>query len=176
MTPLALTLFPFGMVVGSFLNVVIHRLPRKESVVWPASHYCPRCGSALRKRDNVPVISYLLLRSRCRDCRERISPRYPPVELATGLLFAAAAYHFGPNLELVSALILVSVLLALGGIDLELRLLPNVIVLPALVVGLAVSTLANPQAGGPTRSWRSAWALSCWRSRSSILVAWAWAT
>lgn len=144
MTPLALTLFPFGMVVGSFLNVVIHRLPRKESVVWPASHYCPRCGSALRKRDNVPVISYLLLRSRCRDCRERISPRYPPVELATGLLFAAAAYHFGPNLELVSALILVSVLLALGGIDLELRLLPNVIVLPALVVGLAVSTLANP--------------------------------
>jgi leader peptidase (prepilin peptidase) / N-methyltransferase len=144
LTPLALTLFPFGMVVGSFLNVVTHRLPRKESVVWPASHYCPRCGSALRKRENVPVISYLLLRGRCRDCRERISPRYPLVELATGLLFAAAAYHFGPNLELVSALILVSVLLALGRIDLELRLLPNVIVLPALVVGLAGSTLANP--------------------------------
>jgi leader peptidase (prepilin peptidase) / N-methyltransferase len=144
LTPLALTLFPFGMVVGSFLNVVIHRLPRKESVVWPASHYCPRCGSALRKRENVPVIPYLLLRGCCRDCRERISPRYPLVELATGLLFAATAYHFGPNLELVSTLILVSVLLALGGIELELRLLPNVIVLPALVVGLAGSTLANP--------------------------------
>lgn len=143
MTPLALTLFPFGLVVGSFLNVVIHRLPRKESVVWPASH-CPRCGSTLRKRDNVPVISYLLLRGRCRDCRERISPRYPLVKLATGLLFAAAAYRFGPNLELVSALVLICALLALGGIDLEHRLLPNAIVLPALVVGLAVSTLANP--------------------------------
>lgn len=144
MTPLALTLFPFGLVVGSFLNVAIHRVPRKESVVWPASH-CPRCGTTLRRRDNVPVLSYLALRGRCRECRELISPRYPLVELATGLLFSAAAYRFGPSPELVSALILVCTLLVLGGTDLEHRLLPNAIVLPALVAGLAVSALADPE-------------------------------
>lgn len=143
MTLLALTLFPFGLVIGSFLNVAIYRVPRKESIIWPASH-CPRCGSVLRKRDNVPVVSYLLLRGRCRDCRERISPRYPLVELATGLLFSAAAYRFGPGPELVSALVLVCALVALGGTDLEHRLLPNAIVLPALVVGLAASALADP--------------------------------
>lgn len=142
MTALALALLPFGLVIGSFLNVVIHRVPRKESVVWPASH-CPRCGVALRKRDNVPLISYLALRGRCRDCGTRISSRYPLVELVAGLLFAAASYRFGPSLELVSALILICALLALGGTDLEHRLLPNTIVLPALVAGLAVSALAD---------------------------------
>lgn len=143
MTPLAVTLLLFGLVIGSFLNVVIHRVPRKESVVWPASH-CPGCGSALRKRDNVPLFSYLALRGRCRDCRARISPRYPLVELATGILFAAAAYRFGPSPGLVSALILICFLVALAGTDLEHRLLPNVLVIPALVAGLGVSALANP--------------------------------
>lgn len=140
---LALTTLPFGLVIGSFLNVVIHRLPRKESVVWPASK-CPQCGVTLRKRDNVPLISYLALRGRCRDCRIRISLRYPLVELATALLFAGAAYSFGPSLEFVSALILICALLALGGTDLEHRLLPNAIVLPALIAGLVFSTMAKP--------------------------------
>lgn len=143
MTLLALTLLPFGLVIGSFLNVVIHRVPRKESVVWPASH-CPRCGAALRKRDNVPLLSYAVLRGRCRDCRGGISPRYPLVELATGLLFAAAAYRFGPSLELVGALVFICALISLGGTDLEHRLLPNALVLPALVAGLAVSAAADP--------------------------------
>ena len=80
-----------GLVVGSFLNVVIHRVPRRQSVAWPASH-CPHCGEPIRPRDNVPLLSYLLLRGRCRNCKGHISARYPAVEAATGLLFAAATY------------------------------------------------------------------------------------
>lgn len=140
---LALTALPFGLVIGSFLNVVIHRVPHKESVVWPASK-CPHCGVALRKRDNVPLVSYLMLRGRCRDCRARISFRYPLVELATALLFAVAAYRFGLGLELVSTLILICALVALGGTDLEHRMLPNAIVFPALIAGLVFSVLAEP--------------------------------
>lgn len=145
MTFLAVTLFPFGLVIGSFLNVVIHRVPRKESVAWPASH-CPDCGSELKKRDNVPLLSYLALRGRCRACGVRISFRYPLVELGTGALFSAAAFRFGPSLDLLPALILVCVLAALCGTDLEYRLLPNVIVLPALIAGLLSSVSLDPQA------------------------------
>ena len=83
-----------GLVVGSFLNVVIHRVPRRQSVAWPASH-CPHCGHPIRPGDNVPLLSYLLLRGRCRNCKGRVSARYPAVEAATGLLFGAAAYEFG---------------------------------------------------------------------------------
>ncbi len=145
MTALAVTLFLFGLVIGSFLNVVIHRVPRKESVVWPASH-CPSCGAKLRGRDNVPLISYALLGGRCRDCAARISARYPAVELLTGILFAASAYRFGASIELAGALVLVCVLVALAGTDLENRLLPNAIVLPALGMGLLLSAVSNPQA------------------------------
>src|SRR5215218_9544790 len=124
---LVLAAFLFGLVVGSFLNVVIYRVPRHESVVWPASH-CPHCGEPIRPGDNVPLVSYLLLRGRCRNCKEPISARYPAVEATTGLLFGAAAYEFGASLALLSALVLVSTLIALAVIDLEHRLLPNVIV------------------------------------------------
>src|SRR5437588_1094258 len=86
----------FGLVVGSFLNVVIYRVPRKESVVRPRSR-CPRCGTQLADRDNVPVVSWVLLRGRCRTCGEPISPRYPLVELATAALFVAVALRFGPD-------------------------------------------------------------------------------
>src|SRR5215218_11468676 len=103
----------FGLVVGSFLNVVIHRVPRRESIVWPASH-CPHCGEPIRSLDNVPLISYLLLRGRCRNCKERISARYPAVEALTGLLFGAAAYKFGVGVELLPALVLISALIALA--------------------------------------------------------------
>jgi leader peptidase (prepilin peptidase) / N-methyltransferase len=133
-----------GLVVGSFLNVVIHRVPLRQSVVWPASH-CPVCGEPIRPLDNVPLLSYLLLRGRCRNCKARISARYPLVEALTGALFAAAAYTFGLDLRLLSALVLISVLIALAGIDLEHRLLPNVIVGPAAVVGLALSILESPE-------------------------------
>ena len=133
-----------GLVVGSFLNVVIHRVPLRQSVVWPASH-CPLCHEPIRPLDNVPVLSYLLLRGRCRNCKAPISARYPLVEALTGVLFAAAAYAFGLDLRLLSALVLISVLIALAGIDLQHRLLPNVIVGPAAVVGLALSILESPE-------------------------------
>src|SRR5215203_3158382 len=108
----------FGLVVGSFLNVVIHRVPRRESVVWPTSH-CPLCEEPIRSKDNVPLISYLLLRGRCRNCKEPISARYPAVEATTGLLFGTAAYEFGLSLALLPALVLISALISLAVIDLE---------------------------------------------------------
>jgi leader peptidase (prepilin peptidase) / N-methyltransferase len=133
-----------GLIAGSFLNVVIHRVPRRQSVVWPASH-CPACGEPIEPRDNVPLLSYVLLRGRCRNCNARISPRYPLVEALTGILFAGAAYEFGLGLELLSALALVLVLIALAGTDLEHRLLPNAIVGPAALIGLTLSVLESPE-------------------------------
>jgi leader peptidase (prepilin peptidase) / N-methyltransferase len=133
-----------GLVVGSFLNVVIYRVPHRRSVVWPASH-CPECGEAIEPKDNVPLLSYVLLRGRCRNCKARISARYPLVEALTGALFAAAAYEFGLSLRLLSALVLICALVALAGIDLEHRLLPNIIVGPVSLVGFALSVLENPE-------------------------------
>ncbi len=133
-----------GLVIGSFLNVVIHRVPLRQSIVWSASH-CPHCGAAIKPGDNVPLLSYLLLRGRCRDCGARISGRYPAVEALTGILFAAAAYEFGLGYALLSALVLISVLISLAGTDLEHRLLPNAIVGPAALVGFALSVLASPE-------------------------------
>ncbi len=133
----------FGLVVGSFLNVVIHRVPLRQSIVWPSSR-CPHCEAPIKSFDNVPLLSYLLLRGKCRNCGARISPRYPLVEGLTGLLFGIAAYRYGLSLELVSALILIGVLVALAGTDLEYRLLPNAIVFPATVVGLVLSVALEP--------------------------------
>lgn len=132
-----------GLVIGSFLNVVVHRVPLHRSIAWPGSH-CPGCGAEIRARDNVPLLSYVLLGGRCRDCGVRIPVRYPMVEAVTGALFAAAAYEFGLGVDLVSALVLLAALVALAAIDLEHRLLPNVIVAPAAVAGFALSTLGNP--------------------------------
>lgn len=132
-----------GLLVGSFLNVVIHRVPRRESIVWPASR-CPKCGAKISPLDNVPVLSYALLSGKCGNCGVRISPRYPVVEALTGVLFGAAAYRFGLSVELAGALALIAALVALAGIDLEHRLLPNVIVGPAALVGLSLSVLAAP--------------------------------
>lgn len=133
-----------GLVMGSFLNVVIHRVPGGESVVWPASH-CPECGAPILPRDNIPILSYLLLRGRCRDCGQPISARYPLVEAATGLLFGAAAYQFGLSLRLLWALVLIFALLALAATDLEHRLLPNAIIGPAAVAGFALSVASDPE-------------------------------
>ena len=133
----------FGLVVGSFLNVVIHRVPLRQSIAWPGSR-CPQCGTPIRSVDNVPLLSYLLLRGKCRDCGARISPRYPLVEALTGALFGVAAYRYGVSLELVSALVLIGVLVALAGTDLEHRLLPNAIVFPATAAGLVLSVILEP--------------------------------
>ncbi|HEX3004478.1 MAG TPA: prepilin peptidase [Angustibacter sp.] len=122
-----------GLVIGSFLNVVIWRVPRGESVAHPASH-CPQCEHPIRPRDNVPVLSWLLLRGRCRDCGAPISARYPAVELATGLLFALMAWHLGAAWELPAYLYLCAISVALALIDIDVRRLPNAIVLPSYAV------------------------------------------
>ena len=112
-----------GLAIGSFLNVVVHRLPAGASLVRPASA-CPSCRRPVAARDNIPVLSWLLLRGRCRHCGVDISPRYPLIELVTGLLFVAAAVRFGWSLELAVALILTASGVALFAIDLEHRRLP----------------------------------------------------
>jgi leader peptidase (prepilin peptidase) / N-methyltransferase len=124
-----------GLLVGSFLNVVAWRLPRGESLVRPRSR-CPSCGTAIRPWDNIPVVSWLLLRGRCRDCGARIAPRYPIVELATGVLFAAVVLFKDDALEIVLGLLLVTALVPITLIDLELRLIPNAITLPAAVAAV----------------------------------------
>jgi len=132
-----------GLVVGSFLNVCIHRLPRKASVVQPPSN-CPKCGYVLRWFDNIPVVSYAMLGGRCRRCRTPISIRYPIVELVTMGVFVVHYMVFGLDIILVPRLLLASVLIALFAIDLEHHLLPNVVTLPGIVVGLAFSALLPP--------------------------------
>ena len=127
-----------GAAVGSFLNVVIHRLPRRESVVRPRSR-CPACGAQLAGRDNVPVISWLVLRGRCRSCGVAISPRYPLVELATAAAFAVVAALNGIELDLLWQLPLVAALLAAGAIDLEHRIIPNRLVTPMTLWGAATA-------------------------------------
>jgi leader peptidase (prepilin peptidase)/N-methyltransferase len=132
-----------GLVIGSFLNVCIHRLPRRRSIVSPPSS-CPRCGYALRWYDNIPVLSYAALGGRCRGCKARISLRYPIVELITMLVFVAHYFVFGLDIMLVPRLLFACALIVLFAIDLEHHLLLDVITLPGIVVGLAFSLLLPP--------------------------------
>lgn len=136
-----------GLLVGSFLNVVVWRVPRGESVVSPPSA-CPRCGHRIRARDNVPVVSWLVLRGRCRDCGNPISARYPAVEAATGVLFVVLAMAVGPTWALPAVLYLGAIGVALTLIDLDHHRLPNSIVLPSYVVGAVLLTLASWNPGG----------------------------
>lgn len=131
-----------GLLIGSFLNVVIWRVPRGESVVRPPSA-CPGCGAAIRSRDNVPVLSWLLLRGRCRDCSAPISARYPLVELLTGALFALMAVKFGLSAALPAYLYLAAVGVALALIDLDVKRLPDALTLPSYVVGFVLLGLAS---------------------------------
>jgi leader peptidase (prepilin peptidase) / N-methyltransferase len=131
-----------GALIGSFLNVVIHRVPLGESLVSPGSH-CPHCNSPVRTRDNVPVLSWLLLRGRCRDCGGRISPRYPAVEALTAASFAAVVAVRGFDADLWLELPFVACLIALAGIDLDHQLLPNKIVYPMAVWGIAATAIVQ---------------------------------
>ena len=147
-----------GLCVGSFLNVVIHRLPKMMEQDWHAQcadlrgetpstataltlarprSRCPACGHQITALENIPIISYLLLRGRCSNCGTSISPRYPVVEAVTGLLSAYAVWHFGPTLQGAGALLLIWALIALTGIDFDTQLLPDSITLPLLWLGLA---------------------------------------
>jgi len=129
-----------GLLIGSFLNVVIYRVPRGESVVYPGSR-CPGCGKEIRPWDNIPVLSWLLLRGRCRNCGERISVRYPLVELLTGLMFLAVLVWSGVTWQLPAYLYLAAIGVALSAIDLDTKRLPNQIVLPSYVVALVLLLL-----------------------------------
>jgi len=129
-----------GLIVGSFANVCIYRLPRGGSVVTPPSR-CPACGARVAAYDNVPVLSFLLLGGRCRACRAPISWRYPTVEAANGLLWLGLAARRGPELQTLVGAVLVSALLVLSLIDLEHQILPDVITLPGVALGLAASFL-----------------------------------
>ena len=133
----------FGAIAGSFLNVLIYRLPLGRSVVWPSSA-CPHCNRELSWYENIPVVSYLALRARCRTCRAAISVRYPFVEALTAAMFAAAWWYYAPGMLLVSRLVFGCALIALFAIDLEHHLLPNAITLPGIVVGLALSVFTEP--------------------------------
>lgn len=137
----------YGLAVGSFLNVVIHRVPAGQSIVRPAST-CPGCGVAIATRDNIPLVSWLLLRGRCRSCGRPISARYPLVEALTGALFVGVALRFGWSWSLPAELILVAGLVALSFIDLEHMLLPKVVVYPlggGVLAGLVLAAAVEGQ-------------------------------
>ena len=119
----------FGAIIGSFLNVVIHRLPLEESIVFPNSR-CPACGAVIAFYDNIPVLSYVMLGAKCRKCKEHISIRYPAVELLTAVLFVAVAWHDGLSAALPFDLVFAAALLALVFIDAEHMILPNAITYP----------------------------------------------
>jgi len=127
-----------GLAVGSFLNVIIARVPRRLSIVRPGSR-CPKCGHALAWYENVPLISWLALRARCRACKQPISPRYPLVELLTALLFVACVRQLGWSWELASALLLVCFLVPLAFIDLDTWLLPHQLTWPGIAVGILIA-------------------------------------
>jgi leader peptidase (prepilin peptidase) / N-methyltransferase len=139
----------FGLAIGSFLNVVIYRVPAGESIVHPPSR-CPSCGAAIRNRHNVPVLGWLVLRGKCFDCKARISPRYPLVELLTGLLFFAVTWRV-LHLDLASALpaylYFAAIGVALTMIDIDHKRLPDAIVLPSWVVVAVLLTIASLSSG-----------------------------
>ena len=145
MTPLAslALLFALGLLIGSFLNVCIYRLPRRESLNWPGSH-CTSCQRPLSWYENVPVVSWLVLRGRCRTCGDGISAMYPLVELITGLLFAGGYLIYGWTPLLAVRLLFACAMVVLFAIDLRHRILPNVITLPGIVAGLAFSFMLPP--------------------------------
>ena len=136
----------FGAVIGSFLNVVIHRVPLEESSVFPNSR-CPSCGGAIAFYDNIPVLSWVMLGAKCRSCKERISIRYPAVELLTAALFVAVAWHAGLTAALPFDLVFASALLALVFIDAEHMILPNVITYPGIVFAV-IARIAIPYLTG----------------------------
>ena len=138
----------FGAIIGSFLNVVIHRVPLEESIVFPNSR-CPSCGGALAFYDNIPVLSYVMLGAKCRRCKEHISFRYPAVELLTAALFVGVAWHAGLTAALPFDLVFASALLALVFIDAEHMILPNVITYPGIAFALVARIVIPFLTGTP---------------------------
>jgi leader peptidase (prepilin peptidase) / N-methyltransferase len=142
-TPEIAVLTLFGLLIGSFLNVLAYRLPRGESLVAPRSR-CPACGVQIAAYDNVPVVSWIALGGRCRSCHGRISPQYPLVEALTGALFAAVAVQTGMSPELLPGLALMTLLVAVSAIDIEHHIIPNRLLVPGAAVALALWGLVDP--------------------------------
>jgi len=138
-----------GAIVGSFLNVVAYRLPRRESLIAPASH-CPACDTPVRPYDNVPILSWLLLRGRCRSCKARISPRYPLIEAGAGLLCVGAVLTHETVAGIALSITLVLLLVPAAAIDLEYRIIPNKLTATGAVLALVIGTALDP-AGEPGR-------------------------
>lgn len=135
---MAVSLFAMGAILGSFLNVIIYRLPRGESIVRPPSA-CPECGRRITPRDNVPIVSYLILRGRCRHCKAVISSRYPVVELLAGLVPVLLLWRYGLGREALVLCVLSYVLIIVSFIDLDLRIIPDRVTLPGIAVGLILA-------------------------------------
>jgi leader peptidase (prepilin peptidase)/N-methyltransferase len=139
-TLLAFYAFASGAVIGSFLNVVIHRYPREESLVFPPSH-CPNCNTNIRWFDNIPILSYLILGARCRSCKVPISPRYPLIELANALFYLAIFQRTGVSVIFIPLAAIVSMTIVLIFIDLEIQILPDVIDVPGVFIAILIAWL-----------------------------------
>jgi leader peptidase (prepilin peptidase)/N-methyltransferase len=144
--PLVALIGLLGLVIGSFLNVLVYRVPREESIAFPPSH-CTTCQTPIKRRHNVPVFGWILLRGRCASCAEHISVRYPLVEAGTAALFAAITIRFGLSAQLPAYLFLAAVGLTLALIDEDEHRLPNSILLPAYIVGILLLVPATAQNG-----------------------------
>lgn len=131
-----------GLALGSFLNVCIYRIPQKKSILFPSS-FCPKCGTKIRYRDNIPLLSYILLRGKCRNCKEKISLQYPLVEFITPLLLVLTYWRFGLTWGFAARSILTLVLIATFFIDLKHRIIPDVLTLPGIIVGFLLSFLVK---------------------------------
>jgi leader peptidase (prepilin peptidase) / N-methyltransferase len=143
---IGIIVFVFGLIIGSFLNVCIVRIPEKKSIVYPASA-CPKCSAAIRPYDNIPVLSYLLLRGKCRACGTRISPVYPAVELLTGGIFLACWWVFGLSAGAAKWAAFSAVMIVLVFTDLRERILPDAVNYTGLAIGLAFSFFVKPEDG-----------------------------
>jgi len=131
-------IFILGLIVGSFINVCICRIPKNESIVYPASH-CPKCHSNIKLVDNIPLISYILLKGRCRNCKSKISIQYPIVELLTGLIYLIIYLAYGLSVQTLIYIVLSSALVIIAFIDLHEQIVPDVISLPGIVIGFIIS-------------------------------------
>ena len=131
-------IFILGLIVGSFSNVCIYRIPRNESMIYPASH-CPKCRSSIRPIDNIPLLSYILLKGKCRNCGSKISIQYPVVEFLTGIIYIFIFLIYGLTLQSLIYIILLSSLIIIAFIDLNKQIIPDVISLPGIGVGLILS-------------------------------------
>jgi len=158
--------FMFGLCIGSFLNVCIYRLPSSTSIINPSRSFCPQCNSAIQFYDNIPVLSYLWLKGRCRNCKAPIAFRYPLVELMTGTLAIAMLFKFGLTIEGVVYFVFMSSLLVITFIDIDHKIIPDIISLPGIPIGLAASFVL------PAMTFKSSLLGLLAGGGSLLLVAW----